>query len=350
MDDSSTPARSTFTRADFLFLIIAGCLLLLPWVLPLDVLEYLSLNIVGEPPINGHSWLEGVAELGGEASMRFLATCGGMILILGARLFVRGNPLREGTKLSTPARKVTPGELAVFGGSTGTYFMVNISIGYAWWDPGAMLGMGSLFWPSILSVIFLGLGPTFIRFGFKLPADSFAGSTVSVKQNVPLMGAIAFYYGLLSCLWHCCSLFNETMYFFFFVVKFVQLWGMCRFFFYWGLPLLQQAFHRKAPATVVTAVLFGLCYPWHTLGFAVTFMLFGGLLAITTDRTRSYWLGLLLLYFSYIFHAALPWHGAGVTFSVVYPLGIGVLGLTVFSTTRRCFRQNSPTNLGNTIH
>ncbi len=143
------------------------------------------------------------------------------------------------------------------------------------------------------------------------------------------MIAIAYGYGLTSVIWHDCQLFNFDMYFFFFITKFVQLWAMSSFFFKYGFKLF---LNKTKPwvAYIVISVLFGFSYPWHTIGFAITFMIFGFLLCFLTRRTNSYLPGLILLYFAYIFHAALPWNGPYITFSIIYPLSIGVLGILIY--------------------
>ncbi|MHA1292016.1 MAG: hypothetical protein ACTSQJ_05040 [Promethearchaeota archaeon] len=138
------------------------------------------------------------------------------------------------------------------------------------------------------------------------------------------MVIIAFGYGLISVIWHCCSFFNPTMYFFFFFIKLIQLWAMCTFFFKYGLRLFLNI-TRPWLAYLIIAILFGFCYPWHTFGFAMIFMIFGFLLCYLTRKTNSYLPGLILLYFAYIFHAGLPWHGAILTFTIVYPISIGIL-------------------------
>ncbi|TFG25284.1 MAG: CPBP family intramembrane metalloprotease, partial [Promethearchaeota archaeon] len=111
---------------------------------------------------------------------------------------------------------------------------------------------------------------------------------------------------------------------FFFIIKLVQLWAMCTFFFKYGLKLFLSKI-KPIYAYAIVSMLFGLCYPWHTWGFVLTFIIFGFLLCYLTRKTDSYLPGLILLYSAYIFHAGIPWHGALITFLVVYPISIGVL-------------------------
>lgn len=325
-------------------------LALLALLLPLDVLEYLSLHVVGEPPINGRPWSEGVVELGGALSMRLLAVWGIAIVILAAEALLAHPP----TQLRT--HPVPRGELAAFLVLTAAFCGINALIGYAWWDPDAPLGMGSLFWPSMASLVVLGLAPRVARRVWREePAESkrppgLARSPDTAKTRAPagtppffssraiplLIAAAAFGYGLVSCLWHCCSFFSPTMYFFFFVTKFVQLWGVGSFFYQWGFPALLRACPRRPwLAYAATALLFGFAYPWHTVGFALTFTLFGLLLGLLVRRTGTHWAGILLLYAAYLFHAGLPWHGPAVTYYLVHPLALAVLAGTLAYTRYR---------------
>ncbi|MHA1294944.1 MAG: hypothetical protein ACTSQJ_20100, partial [Promethearchaeota archaeon] len=66
----------------YFLIVLAIILIIIILILPLSVLEYLSIEVVGEPPINGKSWMEGVSELGGALSMRILAIIGVLIIVL----------------------------------------------------------------------------------------------------------------------------------------------------------------------------------------------------------------------------------------------------------------------------
>jgi len=288
-------------------------------VIPLDILEYLSLNVVGEPPINGMTWMEGVDALGGPLSMRLLATWGIVIMVTVASWFLK----QQEPPTTATRREVTRAEYALFFISTGIFFVVNFAIGYAWWDPAGFLGMGSLFFPSIASLVVLGCIPAIASKVFKLDRNEFASNTATFKKTAIPMAIAAFGYGLVSSIWHCCSFFEPKIYFFYFVTKIVQLWGMCSFFFKWGFKMFMNRGVKFA--YVVTSVLFGLCYPWHTVGFAITFMIFGFLLCVITKKTGSYLAGMLLLYLSYIFHTGLPWQGAEITILIIHPVSIGMV-------------------------
>ncbi len=305
--------------------------------LPIGAMEYLSINIVGEPPINGLTWMEGVDALGGELSMRLLAAWGVIIVAIATRALVRQQ---------APAikpRAISNGELVTYFAVIAVFFVVNVMIGYGWWDPAGVLGMGPLFAPSMASLAILGFVPFVAKAKWHLQAGDFASSRAGFRGNVTLATAIAFGYGLVSCIWHCCSFYDPKMYFFFFVTKLVQLWAMCSFFFMWGFPMLFQRFKKGWLATLVTSLLFGLTYPWHTIGFAITFMGFGFLFCILTRKTGSYVVGLLLLYFAYIFHAGLPWHGEAATFLVIHPVSVTVLCCMVLASliwNRRFLHRN----------
>ena len=82
-------------------------LIIIILVLPLTLLEFLSLEVVGEPPINGRTWMEGVNELGGEISMRFLAIL--WILIIALTLPI----VLEWENKSLPEREVENKEIEV---------------------------------------------------------------------------------------------------------------------------------------------------------------------------------------------------------------------------------------------
>ncbi len=119
---------------------------------------------------------------------------------------------------------------------------------------------------------------------------------------------------------------------------------MCSYFFMWGLPML-EAWFKKGPLlpVIVTAVLFGICYPWHTVGFAVTFAAFGLLLALLTRKTGSYLPGLIMLFLAYIFHTGLPWNGPGFTIYVLQPVSIVIAcSLAVVVVIRRTGQGSKP--------
>ncbi|MBN2153810.1 MAG: hypothetical protein JW839_20295 [Candidatus Lokiarchaeota archaeon] len=295
---------------------VAAALILLVFLLPRDAMEYLSLNVVGEPPINDRSWLDGVAELGGELSMRFLAAWGVLIVVLGAMFLLR----KEGKPFSRPP--ASRAELITYAVGVAAFFTANLLIGYAWWDPDGFLGMGPLFLPSVASLAAFGLLPHLARRKCHLPTSALATSREGLPATIAAVAVVAFGYGLVSCIWHCCSFFDVKMYFFFFVTKLFQLWAMCSYFFMWGLPMLEARFKHGPLPSLITAVLFGICYPWHTVGFAITFAAFGFMLAVLTRRTGSYIPGLVLLYLAYIFHAGLPWHGPGFSVYVLQPVSM----------------------------
>lgn len=303
------------SKIKILLWIVAIALIILIIILPMDILEYLSLEVVGEPPINGLTWLEGVDALGGSISMRFLAIMGVSIII-----FVVPNILKLNNK-NKSERVVKKTEIILFISITILFFIINLLIGYDWWDPDAFLGMGPLFFPSILSLVFIAIAPDIIKKIYGLKSADFAQSTKNIKKISVYMILIGYGYGLVSLIWHCCSFFDAKMYFFFFVIKLIQLWGMCSFFYRWGLPLFRNIL-KDWQAFLVISILFGFCYPWHTIGFAIVFIFFGLLICYLTKKTNSFIPGLILLYFAYIFHAGLAWHGSLITFSVIYPITI----------------------------
>ncbi|TFG18851.1 MAG: hypothetical protein EU533_07370 [Promethearchaeota archaeon] len=236
---------------------------------------------------------------------------------------------------SIQKRDISDKELGVFFLTAAIFFTVNFLIGYAWWDPNHVLGMGPLFFPSIFSLIALGLIPYVFRAYFKLDKKAFASSTNNFWSFFSTMAFIAYGYGLVSLLWHCCSFFEPKMFFFFFIIKFIQLWAMCSFFFMYGFKLLLNKFsHAPWIAYLIISILFGFCYPWHTIGFAFTFIIFGLGLCILVRKTDSFWPGLMLLYFAYIFHAGLAWQGPLITFAVIFPISISLLILIVYATFR----------------
>lgn len=310
-----------------LLIAIETTLSLIILLIPLRFLEILSLEVIGEPPINGKSWIEGVNALGGELSMRILGIIGVVIIIHTSYFILKlKNP-------KLPKREVSNVEFYFFFLSAGIFLIVNFLIGYAWWDPEGILGMGPLFWPSILSLFILGALPFVFKRYFKFESEHLAASRKNFFSFSFTMVFVAYGYGLVSLIWHCCSFYNANMFFFFYVIKLIQLWGMCSFFFMYGFRML---LNRTKPwiAYLTTSILFGFCYPWHTIGFAVVFIFFGLILCHLTRKTSSFLPGLILLYFAYIFHAGLAWQGAIVTFAVIYPISILILVVIVYSTFR----------------
>ncbi len=304
-------------RQKFLILLFFIALSIVVILMPLTLLEFLSIEVVGGPPINGKSWIEGVNELGGELSMKFLAIIGLAILYLTFLLFLNQKPV------VTNSRKANFKEIWLFLIIAIGFFFVNFFIAYAWWDPEAFLGMGPLFFPSILSLVALGFSPFIFKKVFNFN-DGFSQSKVNLKRNLIYMCLLAYGYGLISCVWHCCSFYSSQMFFFFFTIKLIQLWALCSYFFKYGFKLF---FDNTKPwvAYLTISLLFGFCYPWHTLSFAITFVFFGFALFYITRKTDSYLPGLVLLYFSYIFHAGLPWQGAYITFLIIFPISVVVL-------------------------
>ncbi len=260
--------------------------------------------------------------------MRLLAILG--LLIIGILIPI----ILKWEKKASEARTVKNTELLLFLGATVVFLLANILIGYAWWDSDHILGMGPLFIPSILSLVILGSIPYIAKALFKFGERGFANSTENLPKISLIMILVAFGYGLVSLIWHCCSFFEPKMFFFFFVIKLVQLWAMTTFFFKWGLPLFLNL-TNKWIAYIGISVLFGFCYPWHTVGFALTFTMFGILLCYLTENTNSYLSGLILLYFAYIFHAGLAWQGPLITFAVIYPITGILLGGVIFLTYKR---------------
>ncbi|MEX2684976.1 MAG: hypothetical protein Q6373_025600 [Candidatus Sigynarchaeota archaeon] len=317
---------------------VASILVLFAFFLPLDIMEYLSLNVVGEPPINGRSWLDGVGELGGELSMRLLAAWGVAITVLGAVLLL----WKESKPVSRP--RASRGELATYVAGIVAFFAANVLIGYAWWDPDGSLGMGPLYAPSIASLVAFGIIPFLVKWKCKLDSSAFAASREGLPRNLVIVAVIAFGYGLVSCIWHCCSFFDVKMYYFYFVTKIIQLWAMCSYFYMWGLPMLEARFKKGSllPA-LLTAVLFGICYPWHTVGFAITFAAFGFLLAVLARKTGSYVPGLVLLFLAYIFHTGLPWNGPGFTIYVLQPVSAGIACILALLVVNRRVGRESKT-------
>ena len=177
-------------------------------------------------------------------------------------------------------------EPILFVAAAGVFFVINFLIGYNWWDPDAPLGMGPLFFHSIISLIIFGLLPEIAKILFKFERENFSESTKNIKQITIVMTVVAFGYGLISLIWHCCSFFDAKMFFFFFVIKLIQLWAMCSFFFKWGLPLFLN-YTQEWKAFLVISILFGFCYPWQTIGFALTFILFGIILCYLTRKNNS---------------------------------------------------------------
>ncbi len=289
---------------------------------PINLLEYLSLNVVGEPPINGRTWIEGMWELGGEIGMKSLAILGFIILGICILFLMQWEPI------SFKKRPVNKIEIIAFFGTTGGFIIINFLIGYSWWDPNAPLGMGPLFFHSMLSLIVIGLLPELFKIIFKFNKEDFAISKKNIDKEIFIVVLSAYGYGAVSALWHCCSLFNFTMYFFFFVIKFIQLWAMTSFFYKWGFKMFMSK-TKTIFAYLIISVCFGFAYPWHTFGFALTFTLFGLILCEITRRTDSYYISLLLLYFAYIFHAALPWHGPEITLYVIIPVSIIICGILI---------------------
>jgi hypothetical protein len=325
--------NSTAQRTNYILLFLALALIALVLFLPLDVLEYLSLEVVGEPPINGLSWMEGVDAVGGSLSMRVLAIFGMIIIFSLIPVILKWQ------KKSIEKRTIKNYELLFFLSATLVFFVVNFLIGYDWWDPDAVLGLGPLFIPSIVSLIILGFLPEIAHRLFKFDRSSFAESTQNLKKISLIMIIAAFGYGLISLIWHCCSFFDVKIYFFYFVIKLIQLWAMCSFFFKWGFPLFLNITHEWK-AYLIISVLFGFCYPWHTFGFAITFSIFGFLICILTRKTNSFLTGMILLYFSYLFHTGLAWQGPLITFSLIYPIAVIALVFNIFLMRRMPLHPN----------
>lgn len=321
--------NATNSTVFLIILEIALCLIIL--IVPLDALEYLSLEVVGEPPINGRTWMEGVEELGGDLSMRFLAILGITIIMLVAFFVLKWE------KKDLKQREIQKLEVVIFLGITLIFFIVNFIIGYAWWDPDAFLGMGVLYFPSILSLVLLGLSPLLLGRIFKFEKEDLASSTDNMKEIIICMVTIAFGYGLISCIWHCCSFFDPKMYYFYIVTKIIQLWALTSFFFKYGFRLF---LNKVKPwfSYAIIAFLFGFCFPWHTIGYAITFTGFGFLICYLTRKTDSYLPGLILVYFAYIFHTALPWNGPLITFTVIFPISIIILGIIVYYNVKKMNR------------
>ncbi|MHA1252830.1 MAG: hypothetical protein ACTSRP_22780, partial [Candidatus Helarchaeota archaeon] len=148
----------------WLILLTIGLLICI-FYLPLEYLEYLSIEIVGGPPINGKTWMEGVYALGGPISMRVLASIGLIIIILNVPIIIILNVpiILKWEKAPVKKLKVSKLKVFLFLIIAAILFVVNIVIGYDWWDPEAILGMGPLFFPSIITIILIGFIPEIIK-------------------------------------------------------------------------------------------------------------------------------------------------------------------------------------------
>jgi len=154
----------------WLILLTIGLLICI-FYLSLEYLEYLSIEIVGGPPINGKTWIEGVYALGGPISMRVLASIGLIIIILNVPIILKWE--------KAPVKKLKVSKLKVFLFLiiAAILFVVNIVIGYDWWDPEAILGMGPLFFPSIITIILIGFIPEIIKRVIKNDNQEFKNNT-----------------------------------------------------------------------------------------------------------------------------------------------------------------------------
>ncbi len=300
------------------WLLTAAALSVLMLLVPESTLEYLSLHVVGEPPINGKTWAEGMHATGGPWGMRWVGIVGLWIMGLGLV------DLRRWQPAPWSEREVANVEVVCWAAAAVTFGVVNMAIGYSWWDPQAFLGMGPLFPHSIASLAVLGVLPILARRFFGIPGDGLATLPGHTPSMLPILVVVAFGYGLWSCLWHCCVLFAPSIVFFYLVTKLFQLSAVCVFFFGWGLPMFGARWGSTA-AYLVTGATFGLCYPWHTPGFALVFAVFGVVLCDLARRAGSWLAPTLLLYMAYNFHAALPWNGADVTVYGILPASVVLL-------------------------
>ncbi|MHA1360452.1 MAG: hypothetical protein ACTSRC_20200 [Candidatus Helarchaeota archaeon] len=130
--------------------------------------------------------------------MRLLAILG--LLIIGILIPI----IFKWEKKVSESRAVKNPELLLFFGATAIFLLANILIGYAWWDSEHILGMGPLFIPSILSLVILGIIPYIAKALFKFGQEGFANSTENLPKISLIMILVAFGYGLISLIWHCC--------------------------------------------------------------------------------------------------------------------------------------------------
>ena len=81
--------NGTPLRQNYILVLLAAVLLCLALFLPFNMLEYLSLEVVGEPPINGLTWMAGVEALGGPLSMGILTILEVVIIFIAIPIILK---------------------------------------------------------------------------------------------------------------------------------------------------------------------------------------------------------------------------------------------------------------------
>ena len=312
-----------------IYLILAETIVaILVFLTPLSLLEYLSGEVVGEPPITGETWIKTDYSIIGEFSMKLLAIIG-LIIIVHTFYFVlkiQNAPL--------PERNVSRLELISFIVIALIFCGVNYLIGYNYWNPNAFLGMGLLFIPWILSYLILGLIPFIFKVIFNFKSEDFAASTTHLFSYLFTVSFIAFGYGLFSGIWHCCAFRGAIEYILFITIKFIQFFCICLYFFMYGFNLLLSKIKKPWIAYIIISFFFALLNTLHTLSYSITYFCFGIILCILVRKTDSFLPAFFFLYLSYIFHAGLPWRGAVETITIIYPISILILIIIVYANIR----------------
>jgi hypothetical protein len=261
------------------------------------------------------TWADGHSHSGREA-IRVMAVLGALIFFVALFRITRlpDQPLSR----ETPPRRWEVPAFLVF---STAFVAFSVSLGTSWWDIEHPLYFGRTFPLLIAANLFLGVWPLLaIRIGRLRPR----GDLVPARRNVGLAIAVSLAvtvgYGLYSTLWHCCKmwLFADVSYFV--AVKIAVLYPMLFFVYGYGYPLFERTWGKRA-AVAVCAVLTGALTPWHTLGFAVSYAVFGVALWFLMRKTGTHLTPFLVMYLAYIAHALMPWQGDAVTWYLIVPGG-----------------------------
>ena len=278
-------------------ILIAGCFLV-----PAEVLESMSVLIIG---IEEDFWRKGWAE-----NLRIVAAIGFYIIAIALILLVVKSK-------SAPKRDSDVSKLELGTWLALSFIFIGVTLIF-----GFTTGISNnpfFLWLTIGYVCGIGLYPLLAWKIFHLEPEDIGLSKRNLGLGLLIGGGLGIGYGFVSSLWHCCQVetideaLNTTLQ--------LAILGCLTLFCVYGGRLLGTKLNQYE-AFLISALIFGFVYPWHTLWFAFGYALFGFFLCLLYQRTGTYATVYVAYFLGFFTHAVVPWRGFSVTWYIIIPLGI----------------------------
>lgn len=291
-------------RVKVLLIVIIGIISLVAvigcFLIPAEILAMISVLIIGT--INEAFWWAGWEEY-----LRVLAALGFYILAISLSLFI----LRPN---STHDRRseLKKSEIILWLTISGVSICITIFLGPLSKDSPV------LFWLAIGFICVVGLYPLIAWKMFHLELEDIGISKKNTGSALIIGGGLGIGYGFVSAIWHCCRVNTiieavETP------MTLAMVCCLTLFCVYGGILLSTRL--NPYVAFIISSLIYGFIYPWHTIWFALGYALFGFFLCLLYYRTGNYITVYVGYFTGFLTHAIVPWRGFIVTCFLIIPLG-----------------------------